>query len=323
MIDKRLKLLLPSKPESLNAIRDEVRSFISGTAYEDKTSDILLVISEACTNVVRHAYPKGRRKAVIVVECDLKDDYLTIMVCDNGKGLTPACDAPLFTEDGGFGLFLMQKLSDKFKCHSSPGSGTVVQVAFKNPAHHALKFNRRVAHAVVEPASVLLHSFIDTFSHPKRNFLAYRACFEDGLSSAVYNLKSYWKAVAILHFIRSRLGDLEKSLKNESYSLARIEIEDMVEQVKVLKQEFCHVPPEGRILLKRYLEHSIDKLSRLEQAVKAGEPKKKTRFSAMCALNEKNEIAYLISQLLTDLGKVADDKIGCWVSLDKEPLKLI
>lgn len=206
MVGKRLKLSLPSKPQSLDAIRDEVYGFISGTPYEARASDILLVISEACTNVVRHAYPKACKKATVTVECVLKDDYLTVMVCDKGRGLTPACGRPIFSEDGGFGLFLMQRISDKFKCHSSPGSGTVVELVFKNRRHHAL------------------------------NFQAYRVYFEDGIFSAIGNLRSHWKSVSALLSIKARVSDPGKAIKVGKYAAAKVIAEDIDDQTKVIRQ---------------------------------------------------------------------------------------
>ncbi len=213
MVDKRLKLSLPSKPQSLDAIRDEVYNFISRTPYETRASDILLAISEACANVVRHAYPKAYKKATVKVECVLKDDYLTVMVCDKGRGLTPACGRPIFSEDGGFGLFLMRRISDKFKCHSSPGSGTVVELGFKNRGHHALKF-----------------------SHPKINLQAYRAYFEDGIFSAIGNLRSHWKSVSALLPIKARISDPGEAIKVSKYTAAKVIAEDIDDQTKVARQ---------------------------------------------------------------------------------------
>ncbi|MDP2210162.1 MAG: ATP-binding protein [Candidatus Aquicultor sp.] len=133
MIDRRLKLLLPSQPQSLTAIREEVQDIISGTDYEERGPDILVVSSEACTNVVRHAYAEGHIRPVIGLECTLDDASLKLMVRDKGKGLTYRLDEPVFSEEGGFGLFLMEKLSDGFECYSSPGFGTVIEALFKNP----------------------------------------------------------------------------------------------------------------------------------------------------------------------------------------------
>ncbi|MBS3909802.1 MAG: ATP-binding protein [Actinobacteria bacterium] len=139
MIDRRLKLLLPSQPRSLTAIREEVQDIISGTDYEVRGPDILVVLSEACTNVVRHAYAEGHMRPVIGLECALDDVSLKLMVRDKGKGLTYRLDEPVFSEEGGFGLFLMDALSDGFECYSSPGFGTVIEALFKNPNRSTAK----------------------------------------------------------------------------------------------------------------------------------------------------------------------------------------
>lgn len=139
MIDRRLKLLLPSQPQSLTAIREEVQDIISGTDYEERAPDILVVLSEACTNVVRHAYAEGDKQPVIGLECALDDLSLKLLVRDKGRGLTHCLDEPVFSEEGGFGLFLMEKLSDGFECYSSLGFGTVIEVLFKNPKRSPAK----------------------------------------------------------------------------------------------------------------------------------------------------------------------------------------
>ena len=322
MVGKRLKLLLPSKPQSLDAIRDEVYKFISGTPYETRASDILLAVSEACTNVVRHAYPKTYKKATVTVECVLGYDYLTVMVCDQGRGLAPVSGRPVFSEDGGFGLFLMQRISDRFKCHSSPGSGTVVELGFKNRGYHALKLNKRAAHVVMEPASAFLFSFVDMFSHPKRNLRAYRSYFEDGIFTAIDNLKFHWRSVGALLIIKARLGDLEEAIKVGKYAAAKVIAEDINNQTKIVRWGFYHIPLEGQYVLKSYLEYACNKLPRLEKVLNESRQEKLSDEAGTCDLTEKAETADLLAQMTYDICKLVSDGADCLVSLDKEPARL-
>lgn len=130
---KKISLVLPANTRSLEVIRGTVRKFIFNTPYQLRTSDILLAVSEASANVVRHAYDDRHEKPQIVVECLLKSNCLVLTISDNGKGLILSNKAPVFSENGGFGLFLMQRLADGFKCQSAPGSGTVIELRFNKP----------------------------------------------------------------------------------------------------------------------------------------------------------------------------------------------
>jgi anti-sigma regulatory factor (Ser/Thr protein kinase) len=117
VIDKRLKLVLASKPESIEEIRNEIKIFLSGTVFEQRIQDILLVASEAGTNVVRHAYKScvhSESEQIIIVECVLHSRKLAIFVRDRGCGLRRKDSRNLFTEEGGFGLYLMKELTDRF-----------------------------------------------------------------------------------------------------------------------------------------------------------------------------------------------------------------
>ncbi|HEY3374886.1 MAG TPA: ATP-binding protein [Candidatus Aquicultor sp.] len=142
MAGRRLTLLLPAKPQSLNAIRRQVEGFIQYTPFETRGGDILVVISEACTNVVRHAYVKDHDRPIITLGAELKSDSLVFVVCDKGKGLTLTDEAPVFSEDGGFGLFLIRRLTDRFECRSS-ATGTVLELAFENPDRDGWQESRK------------------------------------------------------------------------------------------------------------------------------------------------------------------------------------
>jgi len=187
MVDKRLKLMLPSEPQSLDAIRAEMRSFVLGTHYEARESDILLVVTEACANVVRHAYPKSHKDPLIILEGILEPEYLTIMVSDRGKGLILQDGETVFSEDGGFGLFLMQKLSDRLKCYSSFGSGTVVEIGFKNPKHGSRLMRKKSQPAIGSLAAL---PFMGLLYNLKGNVASYLELFEAEILAALDSLKS-------------------------------------------------------------------------------------------------------------------------------------
>jgi len=187
VVDKRLKLVFPSKPQSLEAIRAEVHSFISGTPYNGRGSDILLVVTEACANVVRHAYPENHKDPLIILESILEPDYLTIMVSDRGKGLILQDGDTIFSEDGGFGLFLMQKLSDRLKCYSSFGSGTVVEIGFKSPKHGSRLIFKKSQSAI---GALVAFPLVNLFYNLKGNIASYLESIEAEITATLDNLRS-------------------------------------------------------------------------------------------------------------------------------------
>jgi anti-sigma regulatory factor (Ser/Thr protein kinase) len=89
------------------------------------TDDVRLCVSEAVSNVVRHAYAGARRgEAEIVVERE--DGELSVVVRDTGKGVTPAKR----TKSGGFGLRIIDKLTSAYTFTSKPDAGTEVRMVF-------------------------------------------------------------------------------------------------------------------------------------------------------------------------------------------------
>ena len=87
-----------------------------------------MAVSEACTNVVVHAYDDV--EGVLEVDMQADDRGLTIRVRDYGSGIHPhqqrARDVPAL----GLGLPLIAALSDSFELRGSSGQGTEVRMTF-------------------------------------------------------------------------------------------------------------------------------------------------------------------------------------------------
>ena len=100
----------------------------------EELSDLRVVVSEAVTNCVVHAY-KGAAKIgnVQIVARIPKSGTLKVRIKDTGCGMADVerCMQPLYTTDpegerGGMGLPIMQSLSKRFSVKSRPGKGTTV-----------------------------------------------------------------------------------------------------------------------------------------------------------------------------------------------------
>jgi anti-sigma regulatory factor (Ser/Thr protein kinase) len=121
-----LDLRLPAVPSSVQKARDAVAavvaSLLRGTRVAD---DVRLCVSEAVTNVVRHAYGRSGGDVEIVVERE--DDEVSVVVRDTGKGMTKA---EREGRVGGFGLKIIAKIADRHRISTSPNAGVEVEMVF-------------------------------------------------------------------------------------------------------------------------------------------------------------------------------------------------
>jgi len=94
--------------------------------------DVALVVSEAVTNVVNHAYI-GLDQGEVRVELSLNGSELALVVADDGTGLRPRPDSPGL----GYGLALMVAVSKRFEAQTVEGSGTRLCAWFSRDAAEA------------------------------------------------------------------------------------------------------------------------------------------------------------------------------------------
>jgi anti-sigma regulatory factor (Ser/Thr protein kinase) len=74
--------------------------------------DVRLLVSELVTNSVRHSRTIAGDH--VQLEVAVEDDTLRVQVADNGSGFEPRPRAPGSSKAGGWGLFLVEKLSDRW-----------------------------------------------------------------------------------------------------------------------------------------------------------------------------------------------------------------
>ena len=120
-----VRLHLPREADSVPAVRRLLRSALSVLAVDHRTGDDLeIAITEACTNVVRHATGAD----TFEVSLDVADDRCSIDVRDNGEGFDPAAvDAePSAASEHGRGLLLIKALSENVRMHSVPRHGSLI-----------------------------------------------------------------------------------------------------------------------------------------------------------------------------------------------------
>src|ERR1700733_1391047 len=81
-----VKLTLPARPENVSVIRHVLGAFAEALHLPDElVEDLRLAVTEACTNVVRHAYQPGL-PGPVEISIRPEEDYVTVVVSDRGRG---------------------------------------------------------------------------------------------------------------------------------------------------------------------------------------------------------------------------------------------
>jgi serine/threonine-protein kinase RsbW len=113
----------PADPKAPTLIRDDFSALAErhGATHE-QVDDIRLLVSEAVTNAVRHAYPggPGTVDAMAVVSAG----RMTILVSDDGSGPRAQSHDP----GAGWGWTLMAALSERFTIRRRGSGGTEVEM---------------------------------------------------------------------------------------------------------------------------------------------------------------------------------------------------
>lgn len=121
-------LTLAAVPENVAIVRHVFSGLGDALQFDaEKTDDLRLAVSEACTNAVIHAY-SGRDDGVMEIEATVESPLLHVLVRDRGRGLRPRLDSPGL----GMGLPLIAALSASLELTTVDGA-TEVRMAFVIP----------------------------------------------------------------------------------------------------------------------------------------------------------------------------------------------
>src|SRR6476469_9339291 len=125
-VDTDVKLTLPARPENVSVIRHVLGAFAEALRLPDGlVEDLRLAVTEACTNVVRHAYSPDS-PGPVEISIRPEEDFVSVVVADRGRGIGTSSD----TSGPGLGLPLIAAIADDVELQPVPGGGSRVAMTF-------------------------------------------------------------------------------------------------------------------------------------------------------------------------------------------------
>jgi serine/threonine-protein kinase RsbW len=117
---------------SLTAI-DDARRWSSAHARsaavdEETIQDLELAMTEALSNTIRHGYCEASEEQ-IELTLDIDCDRIAFTILDRGEPFDPAAKPEIDLEnpgEGGYGLYLMEELTDELSRTPGSDGGTLV-----------------------------------------------------------------------------------------------------------------------------------------------------------------------------------------------------
>jgi serine/threonine-protein kinase RsbW len=121
-----LLMSLPARAENVAVVRHSLAGLADQIGMDEPgISDLKTVVTEACMNVVVHAYPADET-GLLEVEAIPEPEGLTVVVRDFGMGIRPR--AEVGTQSLRIGLTLVAALSRSFEIKGGAGRGTEIRM---------------------------------------------------------------------------------------------------------------------------------------------------------------------------------------------------
>jgi serine/threonine-protein kinase RsbW len=125
-----VRLSLPAQAPNIAVVRRALEAIAEELALPRRLiEDMRLAVTEACTNVVRHAYSEGEAKNASAMRVELlpAKDGMRVIVEDRGRGLGPSPE----TSGPGLGLPLIAALTSQLEVsHGADERGSKVAMSF-------------------------------------------------------------------------------------------------------------------------------------------------------------------------------------------------
>jgi serine/threonine-protein kinase RsbW len=129
-------LTLSNQPENVLLVRETLSGLAETVGVDGvELNDIRTAVTEACNNVVLHAYEGG--EGPLQVELYLAPSAVEVVVRDRGTGIRPHIRSE--EENAlGIGLSIIQALAPRVEFKDVEGGGTEVRMEFSTPGTQAL-----------------------------------------------------------------------------------------------------------------------------------------------------------------------------------------
>jgi serine/threonine-protein kinase RsbW len=112
-----LELTLPAEAGSVAEARTKVCDALEPYLADGESETLKLLVSEVVTNAVRH----GDSTQPVELHAHWNAE-VRVEVSDRGDGFTPAPRAGALDEPGGFGLYLVGQLADRWGVETDDGT---------------------------------------------------------------------------------------------------------------------------------------------------------------------------------------------------------
>ena len=120
-----VELTLPARAENVAVVRHAIGGLGEALDLDPQTlSDVKLAVTEACTNVVVHAYPDA--EGPMGLRASIDGRTLSLVVADRGRGIVPRPDSPGL----GLGLPLIATLAESLELGTGRSEETEVRMTF-------------------------------------------------------------------------------------------------------------------------------------------------------------------------------------------------
>ncbi len=124
-----VRLKLSNRAENVLLVRQALSGLAEAVGLDPiALNDVSTAVTEACNNVVLHAYNGG--EGALEVDLSTTSTGLDATVRDHGSGIKPGVQAAEEVS-GGIGLPVIQALSDSVEFRDVPGGGTEVAMHFE------------------------------------------------------------------------------------------------------------------------------------------------------------------------------------------------
>jgi serine/threonine-protein kinase RsbW len=131
-----VRLSVSNRPENVVLVRQMLAGLAEAVGLDpNELNDISTAVTEACNNVVLHAYDE--EEGPLEVDVYSSPGAIEVVVRDHGTGILPRTSRA--DETAGIGLSVIQALTQRVEFRGTANSGTEVQMAFATPDTNPLE----------------------------------------------------------------------------------------------------------------------------------------------------------------------------------------